>query len=240
MTETTVATEHVSATERLEDEAPRADARRLGDRTRIVIADDHTIMREGLRSLLEAEPEFEVVGAVDNGRDAVRLASLLKPDLVLMDLSLPEQQGLEAIREIKRRCVGTRVLVLSLHDTPQSLRAALDAGADGYLLKGASRAELVLAIAVVLRGTLFVSPALGRRPAEPALDRLTLRERQVLKRIAEGARNREIAQELALSTKTVEKHRSKLMRKLNLRNIAALTSFAIAHRITSLPSRSPR
>ena len=216
-----------NAPQRVES-GPVADA---ALRTRVLIADDQSILREGVRALLEGERGLELIGSS---------ITPARPDVVLMDLSLPEQQGLEAIREIKRRCVGTRVLVLSLHDTPQSLRAALDAGADGYLRKGASRAELVLAIAVVLRGTLFVSPALGRRPAEPALDRLTLRERQVLKRIAEGARNREIAQELALSTKTVEKHRSKLMRKLNLRNIAALTSFAIAHRITSLPSRSPR
>jgi two-component system, NarL family, response regulator NreC len=200
-------------------------------RTRVLIADDQTILREGLRALLEDERGLELLGGVKTPA---------RPDVVLIDLSLPELQGLEAIREVKRRSVGTKVVVLSLHDSPQSLRAALDAGADGYLLKGASRSELVLAIAVVLRGTLFVSPALTRRPAVPALDSLTLRERQVLKRIAEGARNREIAQELALSTKTVEKHRSKLMRKLNLRNIAALTSFAIEHHVTELPNRSPR
>jgi DNA-binding NarL/FixJ family response regulator len=216
-----------NAPQRVES-GPVADA---ALRTRVLIADDQSILREGVRALLEGERGLELIGSS---------LTPAKPDVVLMDLSLPEQQGLEAIREIKRRCAGTRVLVLSLHDTPQSLRAALDAGADGYLLKGASRAELVLAIAVVLRGTLFVSPALTRRPAVPSLDRLTLRERQVLKRIAEGARNRDIAQELALSTKTVEKHRAKLMRKLNLRNIAALTSFAIEHRITELPNRSPR
>jgi two-component system response regulator NreC len=215
-------------TQRVERGQPVAEA---GVRLRVLIVDDQTILREGLRALLEDERGLELLGSVKTPA---------RPDVVLIDLSLPELQGLEAIREVKRRSVGTKVVVLSLHDSPQSLRAALDAGADGYLLKGASRAELVLAIAVVLRGTLFVSPALRRRPAVPALDSLTLRERQVLKRIAEGARNREIAVELALSAKTVEKHRSKLMRKLNLRNIAALTSFAIAHHITELPSRSPR
>ena len=182
---------------------------------RVLIADDEAIVREGMRALLEPACA----------------------EVVLIDLSLPEPLGLEAIREVKRRCVATKVLVLSPHDTPLALRAALDAGAVGYLLKGASRAELLLAIDTVLRGELFVSPTFARRPAVPALDSLTLRERQVLKRIAEGARNREIAAELALSAKTVEKHRSKLMRKLNLRNIAALTSFAIAHRITVLPSQ---
>ena len=200
-------------------------------RTRVLIADDQTILREGLRALLEGEHGLELLGSA---------AERAQPDVVLIDLSLPELQGLEAIREVKRRKAGTKVLVLSLHDTPQALRAALDAGTDGYLLKGASRAELLLAIDAVLRGNLFVSPALARRPQAPTLDSLTLRERQVLKRIAEGARNRDIAQELALSAKTVEKHRSKLMRKLNLRNTAALTSFAIEHRVTPLPNRSPR
>lgn len=200
-------------------------------RPRVLIADDQTILREGLRALLEDARGVELLG---------NAAEIERPDVVLIDLSLPELHGLSAIGEVKRRSASTKVLVLSLHDTPQALRAALDAGADGYLLKGASRAELLLAIDAVLRGDLFVSPALARRPTAPALDSLTLRERQVLKRIAEGARNREIAQELALSAKTVEKHRSKLMRKLNLRNTAALTSFAIEHRVTALPSRSPR
>jgi len=163
MTETTVATEHVSATERLEDEAPRADARRLGDRTRIVIADDHTIMREGLRSLLEAEPEFEVVGAVDNGRDAVRLASLLKPDLVLMDLAMPHMDGMSAIRELKRRASDITVLVLTMHKTEEHIRAALQAGASGYLLKDAARAELLIAIVSVMRGRFPGSTTFGLR-----------------------------------------------------------------------------
>jgi DNA-binding NarL/FixJ family response regulator len=187
-------------------------------RMRVLIADDQAVLREGLRALLEPACA----------------------EVVLIDLSLPEALGLEAIREVRRRCAGAKVLVLSPHETPLALRAALDAGAAGYLLKGASRAELLLAIETVLRGELFVSPAFARPAPAPALDSLTLRERQVLKRIAEGARNREIAAELALSTKTVEKHRSKLMRKLNLRNVAALTSFAIAHRVTALPRQSPR
>jgi two-component system, NarL family, response regulator NreC len=197
-------------------------------RTRVLIADDQTILRQGLRALLEEEQRLELLGSA---------ADPSPPDVVLIDLSLPALHGLAAIAEVKRRRATTKVLVLSLLDTPQALRAALDAGADGYLLKGASRVELLLAIDAVLRGKLFVSAALARRPAAPALDSLTLRERQVLKRIAEGARNREIAVELALSAKTVEKHRSKLMRKLNLRNTAALTSFAIEHRVTALPGQ---
>lgn len=201
-------------TQRVERE-PVADA---ALRMRVLIADDQTILREGLRALLASA----------------------RAEVVLIDLSLPEALGLEAIREVKRRCAAAKVLVISPLDTPLAVRAALDAGADGYLLKSASRAELLLAIDAVLRGHLYLSPGLARGPAVSALDRLTLRERQVLKRIAEGARNREIAQELALSAKTVEKHRSKLMRKLNLRNIAALTSFAIEHRVTALPSQSPR
>jgi DNA-binding NarL/FixJ family response regulator len=246
MTETTVATEHVSATERLEDEAPRADARRLGDRTRIVIADDHTIMREGLRSLLEAEPEFEVVGAVDNGRDAVRLASLLKPDLVLMDLAMPHMDGMSAIRELKRRASDITVLVLTMHKTEEHIRAALQAGASGYLLKDAARAELLIAIVSVMRGRTFISPAvadrivagyLERDAAEGSMrarsDTLTAREKQVLKLIAEGQRNRDIAAYLFVSVKTVEKHRANLMSKLDLHNTAELTSFAIQNSLVA-------
>jgi two-component system, NarL family, response regulator NreC len=190
----------------------------MEDAPRVLIADDEAIVREGMRALLE----------------------LACAEVVLIDLSLPEPLGLEAIREVKRRCAAAKVLVLSPDDTPLALRAALDAGAAGYLLKGASRAELLVAIDTVLRGELFVSPSFLRRPAPPGLGSLTPRERQVLKRIAEGARNREIAVELALSAKTIEKHRAKLMRKLNLRNVAALTSFAIAHHVTALPSQSPR
>lgn len=230
------------AQEVLENEPQDFAPRRLGVLQRIVIADDHTIMREGLRALLEAEAEFEVIGAADNGRDAVRLATLLKPDLVLMDLAMPHMDGMSAIRELKRRSSEIRILVLTMHKTEEHVRAALQAGADGYLLKCTSRSELLIAIMSVMRGKTFISPAVADRIVAGYLDRdggegamrarsdtLTEREKQVLKLIAEGRRNRDIAEYLFVSVKTVEKHRANLMSKLDLHNTAALTSFAIAN-----------
>ena len=230
------------AQEVLETEPQDCAPRRLGVQQRIVNADDHTIMREGLRALLEAEAEFEVVGAADNGRDAVRLTTLLKPDLVLMDLAMPHMDGMSAIRELKRRSSEIRILVLTMHKTEEHVRAALQAGADGYLLKDTSRSELLIAIMSVMRGKTFISPAVADRIVAGYLDRddgegamrarsdtLTEREKQVLKLIAEGRRNRDIAEYLFVSVKTVEKHRANLMSKLDLHNTAALTSFAIAN-----------
>ncbi len=217
------------AQEVLENELQDCAPRRLGVLQRILIADDHTIMREGLRALLEAEAEFEVVGAVDNGRDAVRLA-------------MPHMDGMSAIRELKRRSSEIRILVLTMHKSEEHVRAALQAGADGYLLKETSRSELLIAILSVMRGKTFISPAVADRIVAGYLDRdggvgamrarsdtLTEREKQVLKLIAEGRRNRDIAEYLFVSVKTVEKHRANLMSKLDLHNTAALTSFAIAN-----------
>ena len=225
-------------------EGPHAPA--LGSGHRIVIADDHTIMREGLRSLLEAEAAFEVIGAVDNGRDAVRLATLLRPDLVLMDLAMPHMDGMSAIRELKRRAPEIKVLVLTMHKTEEHIRAALQAGASGYLLKDAARAELLIAIVSVMRGRIFISPAVADRIVAGYLDHdapegavsarsdtLTAREKQVLKLIAEGRRNKEIAEYLFVSVKTVEKHRANLMSKLDLHNTAELTSFAIQNALVT-------
>jgi two-component system, NarL family, response regulator NreC len=236
------------AQEVLENEPQECAPRRLGVLQRIVIADDHTIMREGLRALLEAEAQFEVVGAADNGRDAVRLATLLKPDLVLMDLAMPHMDGMSAIRELKRRSSEIRILVLTMHKTEEHVRAALQAGADGYLLKETSRSELLIAILSVMRGKTFISPAVADRIVAGYLDHdagggegamrarsdtLTAREKQVLKLIAEGRRNRDIAEYLFVSVKTVEKHRANLMSKLDLHNTAALTSFALQNSLIS-------
>jgi DNA-binding NarL/FixJ family response regulator len=220
---------------------PSQDAisRGLAVKHRILIADDHTIMREGLRALLEGHNGFEVVAAVENGRDAVRQVSTLKPDLVLMDLAMPEMDGLSAIRELVRRCAGIKILVLTMHKTEEHIRASLQAGASGYILKDASRAELLMAINSVLAGKTFISPAVAERivtaylggnqegPVRVLSDTLTAREKQVLKLIAEGCRNRDIAQHLFVSVKTVEKHRANLMSKLDLHNTAALTTFAL-------------
>ena len=219
--------------------------RGLGMKFRVLIADDHTIVREGLRALLESDPSIEVVAAVDNGRDAVRLVTSLKPDLALVDLSMPEIDGLSAVRDLMRRSTDTKLVILTMHKTEEHIRAALEAGASGYLVKDASREELLMAIRAVLNGKKFISPAVADRILTGYLggegkdsrvrslsDTLTVREKQVLKLIAEGRRNREIAEALFVSVKTVEKHRANLMNKLDLHNTAALTAFAIGNSIS--------
>ena len=220
--------------------ASEPGSRGLNVKHRILIADDHTIMREGLRALLESDRTLEIVGAVENGRDAVQSVGSLKPDVVLMDISMPHMDGMSAIREIKRRAIETKILVLTVHKTEEYIRAALQAGASGYVLKDASRAELLFAIQCLVAGKTFISPAVSDRIVTGYLhrehsgttvrslsDTLTAREKQVLKLIAEGRRNREIATFLYISVKTVEKHRSNLMQKLSVHNTAALTTFAI-------------
>jgi DNA-binding NarL/FixJ family response regulator len=220
--------------------ASEPGSRGLNGKHRILIADDHTIMREGLRALLESDRTLEIVGAVENGREAVQSVGSLKPDVVLMDISMPHMDGMSAIREIKRRAIETKILVLTVHKTEEYIRAALQAGASGYVLKDASRAELLFAIQCLVAGKTFISPAVSDRIVTGYLhrehsgttvrslsDTLTAREKQVLKLIAEGRRNREIATYLYISVKTVEKHRSNLMQKLSVHNIAALTTFAI-------------
>jgi DNA-binding NarL/FixJ family response regulator len=221
-------------------------SRGLNARHRVLIADDHTIVREGLRALLESDEGLEVVAAVDNGRDAVRLVGLLKPDLALIDLAMPQIDGLSAIRELMRRATDTKIVVLTMHKTEEHIRASLEAGASGYVVKDASRSELLMAIRNVLHGKKFISPAVadrivtgyldghGKEPGIRSLsDTLTAREKQVLKLIAEGKRNREIAEALFVSVKTVEKHRANLMSKLDLHNTAALTAFAIENTLSA-------
>ena len=205
---------------------------------RIVIAEDHTILREGLRSLLCSDPEFDVVGEAEDGRDAIRCVEALSPDLVLMDLSMPRMNGLDAIKEIKKQNPEIKIIVLTVHKTEEYILATLQAGADGYLLKDANHSELVMAIKNVLAGKRYLSPGISEKVIEGYLegrkalkttsswDTLTQREREILKLIAEGYKNKEVADYLYISLKTVEKHRSNLMRKLDLHNVAALTVFA--------------
>lgn len=208
---------------------------------KIILAEDHTILREGLKSLLSAEPEFEVVAEAEDGREAIRCVKEWKPDLILTDLSMPRMNGMEAIREIKRESPKTKVLVLTVHKAEEYILATLKAGADGYLLKDSNRAELVMAAKKVLSGKPYISPEISERVIEgylegrknlktqTAWETLTPREREILKLIAEGYKNKEIAEELCISVKTVEKHRSNLMEKLDLHNAQGLTTFAIDH-----------
>lgn len=206
---------------------------------RICIAEDHTILREGLRALLSSDPGFEVIGEVEDGLEVIRCAQKYMPDLVLLDLSLPRINGLEAIQEIKKRSPDTKILILTVHDTEEYILAALQAGADGYVLKEAAYAELAMAIKNVLIGKTYLSPGIsgkvikgyldGRKTSKPSSswDILTHRERELLKLVGEGYKNKEIAEYLHLSVKTVEKHRSNLMKKLDLHSAAALTAYAM-------------
>jgi len=214
-------------------------------RYRIVIAEDHTILREGLRSLLSSNPNFEIVGEAEDGREAIRCVEKLKPNLILTDLSMPRMNGMEAIKEIKRESPETKVLVLTVHKAEEYILAAFRAGADGYLLKDSTHVELVMAVNKVLSGKHYISPEISEKVVEGYLEgkkalksktsweTLTQREREILKLIAEGYKNKEIADDLCISVKTVEKHRANLMEKLNLHNAQALTAFAIEKGLVS-------
>jgi len=211
----------------------------VNPRRRILLVEDHTLLRIGLRSLLCHDPDLEVVGEAANGRDAIRAISELSPDLAIMDLTMPGMNGMEAIAQIKRRYPQVRILVLTLHRAEEYIHESLKAGADGYILKDATHDELRVAIRSVLNGKTYLSPDIsnnvvsvylggGRGPGfSSAWESVTHRERQVLKLVAEGRSNKFIAEFLCLSVKTVEKHRSNLMRKLDLHNASMLTSFAI-------------
>ena len=211
----------------------------------ILIAEDHTILREGLRALLSSHDDFRIKGEAQDGREALQSVEKLRPDLVLMDLSMPRTNGLEAIKDIKKGHPEVKVIALTVHKTEEYIVAALDAGADGYVLKDANHSELVMAMKTVLKGKRYLSPGIsekviqgyldGRKEykATTAWDTLTQREREILKLIAEGYKNKDVADYLYISLKTVEKHRANLMRKLDLHNAAALTAFAIEKGLVS-------
>jgi DNA-binding NarL/FixJ family response regulator len=211
----------------------------MKSKVRIFLVEDHTILREGLRALLTADPNFEIIGEAADGREAVRFVEKQVPDLILMDLSMPRMTGMDAIREIKKRYPATKIIALTVHKTEEYLRTTLQAGADGYVLKDATHNELMMAIQNVLNGKTYLSPGVSEKVVEGYLEGkesqmpnstlglLSQREREVLKLIAEGYKNKEIAADLCISLKTVEKHRANLMKKLDLHNAAALTAYAI-------------
>ena len=214
-------------------------ARSSGERmqTRIVLADDHRLVREGLRRLLEERDDFEVVGEATTGQEAVQLTADKQPDLVLMDISMPGLSGIDATRRICKNGSTAKVLILSMHDNRSYVEEVLRAGASGYVLKDAAVADLLQAIDAVRAGDSFLSPTItqqvveaiahpSERP-EAALASLTDREREVLAQIAEGLSSKQIAKELGVSLKTIESHRANLMDKLDIHKVSGLVRFAI-------------
>lgn len=211
----------------------------MDEKKRIVIAEDHTIVREGLKSLIDSLPGFRVVAEAEDGKIAIECAKKLNPDLVLMDLSMPKTDGITAIKEIKRSSAEIKILALTVHKTEGYVRMALEAGVDGYILKDATSQELEMAIKNVMAGNTYLSPdisggiihgyLLGLKSEQPVnmMGNLTPREVEILKLIAEGYKSKEIADYLHISANTVDKHRANIMKKLDLHSASALTAIAI-------------
>ena len=206
----------------------------------VLLADDHTIVRQGFRLLLEAEQDIEIVGEAETGRQAVQLAKKLRPNVVVMDIAMPLLNGVQATRQIINEIPSTRVIILSSYNDDEFLFQLTEAGASGYLLKQTAAPDLLKAIREAKKGNAFFSPGLAKRlvdryrqklvkgPIKEKIGLPTSRETEVLQLIAEGKANKQIAAELNLSTKTVETHRQRLMNKLNIHDIAGLTRYAIA------------
>ena len=203
---------------------------------RVLLADDHAMVRKGFRLILEAQPDMEIAGEAGNGREAVELAEKLHPDVVVMDVAMPELNGIEATRRLASSSPHTRVLALSMHKDSVYVREILRAGARGYLLKDSIDTDLISAVRAVAKGDGYISPGVSdavlsdyRRHVTDPLDLLTSREREVLQMIAESKTNKEIAVSLNLSVYTVEAHRGKIMEKLNLHSTGEMVRFAVRH-----------
>jgi two-component system response regulator NreC len=213
---------------------------------KVVLADDHTMVRAGVKALLEGSPGIQVVGEAADGREAVKLAARLAPDVVVMDVAMPKLNGIEAARQIRRDRAECRIIMLSMHEDRQYIFEALRAGAGGYVLKDAAFSELVNAIRTVTGGQTYLSPAVAgtvlddyvnRARGEVAgneLEKLSGREREVLQLIAEGRSSPEIAKQLHISIHTVDTHRRNIMDKLDVHNLAGLIKFAVRHGLSSL------
>ncbi len=212
---------------------------------KIILADDHQIVRHGLRSLLSAEPDMEVVGEADNGRAVVRLVQEKSPQIVIMDISMPDLNGIEATRQIIGEVPGIKIIALSMHSDSLFVLNMFKAGASGYLLKDCALEELVKAVRTVLSRKIYLSPGISdivikdfvigwSPPDSSAYSILTTREREVLQLMAEGRTTNQIAESLCVSVKTVEAHRKQLMNKLDIHSVAELTKYAIRQGLTSL------
>jgi len=206
---------------------------------RILLADDHTILRAGLRMMLNAQPDFEVVGEAQDGRQAIQEAQKLQPDVVLMDITMPDMNGIEATRQIKKLLPEIKVLILTMHEHDEYVFQALRAGASGYMLKEAADTDLISALRVIQNGQFYLSPTAQSVMVGDYLQRvrtgeekdsyssLTEREREILKLVAEGYTNNQIAERLIISPKTVDTHRTHVMDKLNLHSRAELVKYAM-------------
>lgn len=211
----------------------------MARKIRVVLADDHAVVRAGLRALFGAHGDIDVVGEASDGREAIEVVERLRPEVLLLDLSMAGLNGVEALRRVRASCPATRVLVLSMHAAPEYVRPAIRAGAAGYVVKGAGLDSLVEAVRALAAGETFLGPEASRVVAgdldyparegasHEALERLTPREREVLQLVAEGHTNREMARILGVSPKTVDAHRTNLMAKLDVHDAQALTRFAV-------------
>jgi DNA-binding NarL/FixJ family response regulator len=223
----------------------------VAEKKKIVLAEDHKILREGLKSLLRGEDALEVIGEAEDGFQAIRCVEEYGPDLLLLDLSMPRMDGISAIKEIKSRFPETRVLALTIHESDDYILETFKSGADGYCLKEADRSELLSAIRTVLSGKRYISPGISDRVLEGYLegrktlkstsswDSLTEREKEIIKLIGEGYKNKEIADYLCISVKTVEKHRSNLMRKLDIHTASALATLAVEKGLVTKFRKTP-
>ncbi len=215
------------------------------DKIRVLLADDHTILREGIRSLLEDEPDILVVGEAEDGHSVIRMACELGPDVVLLDIAMPLLNGLETAQRLQRDCPSAKVLILTMHENEEYIRQVLASGAMGYILKDTAARELISAIRTVHRGEAVLSPAVTRLVIEDYLrwgdlqsadtsDGLSPREREVLQLIAEGYNNKQISEILSISIKTVQAHRANLMAKLDLHDRSELIKYAIRKKIIEI------
>lgn len=212
---------------------------------RLLIGDDHTLFRHGLRKILEEQPDWEVVAEADNGRTAVRKAATLEPDIVILDIGMPVLNGIDATRQITRKMPKVRVLIVSMHADEAYVVRALNAGASGYLLKDSAGKDLIRAVTAVSEGTSFFSPAISqlmlddymRRAASSGVtdryDTLSDREREIFQLVAEGRSNKEVAELLDISPATVETHRARILQKLDVHNTAELVLYAVRRGVIS-------
>lgn len=209
------------------------------DKKKIAIAEDHQLFRDGLKAMINAQDDMEVVGEAKDGLEAIHMVKHVVPDLLLLDLSMPRLGGVSVLKDVKKQFPEVKILVLSIHESDEYVLEVFEAGADGYCTKDSSRGELITAMNYVLEGKTYISPGIannvmhgyleGRKKlkSETVWDTVTQREREVLKLLAEGHKNKDIADFLNISVKTVEKHRANIITKLDLHNASALTAYAI-------------